>query len=168
MGGGLEKRGRKRVDREIDLAPRAVKVLRVQRFSRDRLDVRVDKRLCLGRMRRDERGCVELGVDDGRNCVRVLLEECGGGDGVRDDELAGFPQALLVHQLFAPALGDHSAHPGLRNPGPVELACNEPGERHGIVLRSDVHVSAALGGRGETLRLQEVAECDILGVAKLR
>ncbi len=72
----------------------------------------------------------DVGLEEGVDNVRVLLEELRAHDHVRGDELTTWPQILLVDQDLR-AFGDVLGHVRLGHPGPVDLAgdVTRPGPR---------------------------------------
>ena len=100
--------------------------------------------------------------------VGVVLQEAGGRDEVGRHELAVGPQLGLVEQDVPAALEHEARRPRLGDPGAVEVARLQRGQRVGVVLGRDPHVAAA-GGVGLVALLgQPGPEGDVLGVAERR
>ena len=111
-------------------------------------------------------GC-HLPFEELANRSRMLLEELRAHDQLGRDELALGPQRGLIDQNLPAALIDETGSPWLGDPRSRDATAPERFKRLCVLLGDDRGVATAFGVGVDAVVLEPVAQCNILGAAKL-
>src|SRR5665647_955726 len=155
-----------RVDGELELFPCLFDQGRLEWLAGDLGNQVRDIPLCPRRILGDEVSRVQIAGQQGLDRVRVRLEEVGAHGEQSDGELLVRPEVALVDKDLAAGLNKPGGI-GLRHPGADNQLLLERFDDLRVVLRQHVDVAPSLEVGPEALRLEPVAQCDVLGVSEL-